>query len=80
MLRGRVLRAHVLGRLGPHLAARRCTTVAPPPAAHQLGQDVAAVIGDRGPEGYTGRDVMIGCQAVDDEGAAWWGLLDGSVG
>ena len=27
------------------------------------------------PEGYTGRDVMIGCQAVDDERAAWWGLL-----
>ena len=25
------------------------------------------------PEGYTGRDVMIGCQAVDDERAAWWG-------
>ena len=27
------------------------------------------------PEGYTGRDVMIGCQAVDDEGAAQRRLL-----
>ena len=31
------------------------------------------------PEGYTGRDVMIGCQAVDDEGAARWGLLIDSI-